>query len=177
MVRALVMRVRCDLCSRSATHVDVSIGIGLRRRRSLDLCDADYERLIRPVVDALEQHGYDPSRPTKPKTRQQRHRAIGPYLCKAGCIAGPLKNRTTLQQHLIGLHDGMTLAEYVEQYGELVPLTTEELADLDVEVSCPEGCGQVYSTARGNRYPQIAMQSHMWGHHGVKWKQEVNGLG
>jgi hypothetical protein len=63
----------------------------------------------------------------------------------------------------------MTLDEYQERYGELVPLTAEEKAQLVVEVRCEvDGCDQVYSTALGNRYPQSALTSHMWGRHGIK---------
>jgi hypothetical protein len=172
MGRSLAVHFRCDLCARTATHVEVAIKIGAHRRRVLDLCPMHYDELIAPVLGALERHGYDPSRPTKPKTRQSHHRQQGPYLCKAGCVAAPLKNSTTLAQHLIRLHQ-LTMAEYVEKYGELVALTTDELAELVVEVRCPEGCGQIYSTERGNRYPQIAMVSHMWGHHGKKWSPAV----
>lgn len=166
------LRTVCDLCREPAVHLQVPVAIGLKKRREvkgrLDLCARCYKELLQPVIDVLKQHGQQkpPARPQRGRKRQ-----LGPYLCRAGCASAPLKSQTTLTQHLLNIHDGMTMEEYVEQHGEPVPLTPEEVAELVVEARCPEqGCDTVYSTARGHRWPQAALISHMWGHHGIKWK-------
>ncbi len=166
------LRTVCDLCREPAAHAQVPVSVGLKKHReasgTLDLCARCHKELLQPVVDALNAHG----RRRAPSRYRQRgwKRTSGPYLCQAGCNAAPLKTGTTLEQHLLRVHDGLTLEEYTERHGELVPLTEEELAELVVEVPCPQGCGQVYSTALGHRWPQSAMIHHMWGHHGIKWR-------
>lgn len=81
-----------------------------------------------------------------------------------GCLSAPLRNAVTLTAHLKLKHQ-MTREEYVEAYGELVPMTEEEQAE-PVEVHCEvEGCDTVYSTATGHRWPHMAMVSHMRGRH------------
>lgn len=170
MVRQLEIRVRCDLCSRTATRTDVRVGIGgfggNVKPGTFDLCEEHFQHYVQPALDLLAARKF--------RGRRQRDRnpgrKVGPFLCLAGCFAAPLKHRSTLTVHLRRVH-GMELDEYIERYGELKPLTPGELVALDVEVKCEQpGCGQAYSLSRGNRYPQQAMISHMWGHHGIKWR-------
>ena len=181
MPREYTIRSWCDLCAGvgercEATHVDVPITIANARPATLDLCELHYKELLLPVLDALAEYGADPpsTRPQpsafRPRNRNPG-RAAGPFKCLVeGCIATPLKHRGTLWQHLRGVHE-TTLDAYEEKYGELVPLTREEQAEVVIEVSCEvAGCNQAYSTALGNRWPQQAMISHMWGHHSIKWK-------
>ena len=168
MARSLEIRVRCDLCQREATRTDVLVAIKRMPRRSLDLCELHYTELIEPLVKVLRKHGADvKTGETPPNHRQNGKRAIGPFLCQE-CTSAPLKHAGTLEVHLRRLHK-MTLAEYTEKHG-LTPLTREELAALEIEVRCDQpGCYKVYSLSRGNRWPQMAMVSHMWGHHAIKW--------
>lgn len=166
MAREYVLKASCDLCGRGAGHEGVRIEIGHRVPRTMDLCDRHYREIIQPVLDAMI-HGVA----KKPRKERQRgtKRTVGPYQCKL-CVAAPLKNATTLEVHLRRLHDVASLEEYVERFGQLVPLTPEEAAE-PVDVECEiEGCGQVYSTALGNRWPQMAMVSHMRGRHGISWR-------
>lgn len=176
MARELEVRVWCDLCLAQgwepgyATHIGLAVSIGGVPARELDLCQRHHAELVRPLLRVLDRHGHDPERPAVTRTgrpRRDKHRADGPYRCQvAGCLAAPLKHRDTFWQHLKGLH-GMTLDEYVELHGELVPMTDAELAELVVEAVCPL-CGRSYSTERGNRWPRQALASHTWGHHAVK---------
>lgn len=139
----------------------------------VDLCQTCEKMRLAPLVEFASTWGEVPTRrlPVGERTwRPKPGRRRGPFRCLAGCAATPLKNSDTLRQHLALVHDGLTLDEYVDRYGELVPLTPEEQAEV-IEVRCEvEGCDRVYSTALGNRWPQQAMVSHLWGTHGIKWK-------
>lgn len=172
MVRQLEVRSRCDLCTNGATRTDVLVRIYRAKPKTLDLCEFHFAQLVEPLLKVVKKYGVDAKTyEATPNHRQNGKRKIGPLLCKAGCVAAPLKHAGTLEIHLRKLHDGMTLEEYVERFGELQPLTPEQLAELDVEIVCDQtGCNKRYSLSRGNRYPQQAMVSHMWGHHGIKWR-------
>jgi hypothetical protein len=135
----------------------------------LDLCEVHFKELLQPVLDVLADHGSEVDTGEKtPTYRQNWKRKTGPVLCQAGCTSAPHKSVATLEVHVRRLHD-LSWEEYVDRYGPPVPLTDSELGHLVVEVRCPEGCGQVYSTALGHRFPQQAMVSHMRGHHGLRW--------
>lgn len=176
MVREHITRLRCDVCSDQATHEKVTITIGgAVRGRTLDLCDRDYRELIQPLLNALA--SVRPYSSSGNRSRQWAGRSIGPFLCRAGCVSGLLKNLTTLDAHLKGIH-GMTRAEYIELYGEPVPLTPEEQEALVVEVACQvKGCGKIYSTALGHRWPQQALRGHMWGVHAIRWRPTDPAIG
>lgn len=153
-----------------AQHRNVSISINGARPLSLDLCERHHRELIRPVLEALAAHGVDETQPMPRRRDSNRHRRrSGPFKCLVpGCNATPLKHTGTLWQHLRGVHE-ITLDEYREQYGDPVPLSADEQAELVVEARCPvDGCSTVYSTELGNRWPQQALVSHLWGHHGIK---------
>lgn len=168
MARELVIRTRCDLCTATATRVGIRVAVGRVRGRTLDLCEVHFTNLLQPVLDALEKHGTEVKTGEKvPTHRQSWKRVTGPVQCRAGCMSAPHKTVATLENHLRRLH-GLTLDEYTERFGSdaLSPIDLEEVV---TEVHCPEGCGKVYSTALGNRYPQQAMVSHMRGHHGLRW--------
>jgi hypothetical protein len=178
LAREAVLLVRCDVCrdrdgrQESAQHEGVIVRIsGQRADRTLDLCDRHYQELLQFFAHGRVFRADRPRTARQPRRGRDRNpgRQVGPFRCLVdGCVASPLKHRGTLWQHLRAQH-GMTLDEYQERYGELVPLTAEEKAQLVVEVRCEvDGCDQVYSTALGNRYPQSALTSHMWGRHGIK---------
>lgn len=179
MARQRVVRVWCDVCRGSgqrtaATHKGVAVTVGTAPLRLLDLCERHRVELLQPVVSALAKYGTLPEGQPRPRRRRDSNKGrTGPFLCKvAGCKAAPLKHTGTLWQHLRGVH-GMGVNVYRQQYGDPVPLTPEEQASLVVEVPCPvTGCGTVYSTALGHRYPQGALASHLRGHHGLKRTKE-----
>lgn len=174
MAEQLSIHLWCDLCleegrKEPAEYRKFPITLGHGPPLGIDLCELHHKQLLQPVLEVLARHGIDLT--ARPKERQRGwRRNTGPYKCHAGCDAAPLKNATTFEVHLRKLH-GMTLDDYVSRYGDLVPLTAEEQAELVVEVECEvEGCGTAYSTARGNRWPQQAMISHMRGRHGLNWR-------
>lgn len=175
MVRQLEVRSRCDLCTNGATRTDVLVAIYRAKPKTLDLCEFHFAQLVEPLLKAVKKHGVNVRTGAKPPdVRHGWKRRVGPLLCQAGCVSAPLKYVLTLEVHLRKLHGGMTLEEYIERYGELQPLTPEEVAELEVEVVCDQpGCNQRYSLSRGNRYPQQAMVAHMRGHHGIKWSPGV----
>lgn len=160
------LRCTCDLCFAragryvEAVHARIAISID-GMSGVLDLCESHYDQLLRPVHDALADREQDDS--------TLRGKRSGPFLCQVdGCKAAPLKHTGTFWQHLRGVHQ-MTMDEFREKWGDPVPLSKEELANLVVEAGCEvEGCGQVYSTALGNRFPHQALISHMWGRHGIR---------
>lgn len=177
MARELRVRTWCDACleegaQEPAVHRGIKVSLDGAPPLLLDLCQRHHVELVRPLLVALERYGVDPDGTPEPSGRRDSNRArrrSGPFKCQVpGCTASPLKHTGSLWQHLKGLH-GLTMAEYRETYGEPVPMTEEELAELVVEVSC-DLCGQTYSTAKGHRFPRQALVSHMWGHHAVKYQ-------
>lgn len=181
MAREDVLQAWCDVCRDRdgqkvpATHEGVTVRVtGQRAARTLDLCQRHLQELLQFTAAGRVIRADRPrTGPRKPRDHQDshrnRHREAGPFRCLVdGCQSAPLKHRGTLWQHLRGQHM-MTMDQYKKLYGDPVPLTPEELAELVVEARCEvDGCDQVYSTALGHRFPQSALVSHMWGRHGVK---------
>lgn len=164
----------CDMCldvdkrvPATFHHVKVQISSPNRPWRmkapgDLDLCNMHYTTVIVPLAEALD-YAHDRGQRLRGRDRNPG-RNIGPFQCQVpGCLAAPLKHRGTLWQHLRKIHE-ITLDEYLERYGELVPLTQEQLDALVVEARCEE-CGKTYSTATGTRWPRQALVSHMRGRH------------
>jgi hypothetical protein len=169
---ATVVRHWCDLCladgrNVEAVHRQVPVSVA-DDVGALDLC-VEHRAMIEAVRRALTARAKPTRQPPKGRDTNRHRRGVGPYRCLVpDCLSTPLKHRGTLWQHVRGVHE-ITLDEYVERYGEPTPLTPEELAALVVEAHCPvEGCDTVYSTADGYRWPQMALVSHTWGHHGIK---------
>lgn len=167
------MHGKCDFCSALTAH-RVPVSIDRAAVRTLDLCQLHYDRLLRPVVDAVTQYGAIPEKVAKGEvvntnSRPYWLRKLGPFKCRwPGCVAPVLKNGEILERHLRNLHQS-TFMEYAKVYGSDVA-TPEELAE-PVTIECPvEGCDQVYSTQFGNRWPHHAMTSHMRGRHGLVWR-------
>lgn len=151
--------------------MSISIAIGERVPRALDLCTRCHRELLQPVLDALSAHGVSMQRFTRPERQRNWKRNVGPFLCRAGCGFPPHRSAATLEAHLNLIHDGMTFDEYVEQHGELVAMTTDEIAQLVVEARCSlDDCGKLYSTELGHRWPHQALRSHLLSRHGIKWK-------
>lgn len=157
----------CDLCfTRRARYVQADHqGVRLKVDGTtgvLDLCEEHYEQLLTPVLEAIADRKADDE-----VTHRQRHRRYGPIKCEVpGCDAAPLKHTGTFWQHLRGVHD-MTMEEYREAHGDPEPTPVEELPD--VEARCKvKGCGKVYSTALGHRWPRNALISHLRGRHGLQ---------
>lgn len=164
MARAEVVTVWCDQCRKvdlRAPGEIVNIVVGGELVAELDLCERHRAEVLRAIKRAL------PGRRRPPSAVRRDRR--GPFQCKIpGCTAVPLKQDKTLTQHVASFH-GLTLAEYKEEYGPLVPMTKAELAALVNEVRCDEdGCDQVYSTATGTRFPRAALVSHMRGTHAIR---------
>lgn len=169
MSTATRTRAWCDVCLAQgekveAQHVRLPVSINRSRSQVVELCDEHYELLLQPLLQVLMK----PEAPTS-RTRGRRYdRRTGPFLCQVRDCGAILKHTGTLWQHLQGRHE-LTIAEYREKYGDPVPLTPEEVAGTVVEAKCRvKGCGQVYSTELGHRFPQSALASHMWGRHGIK---------
>lgn len=162
----------CDPCraqgtTREATRVGVRVHIGDAQPLLLDLCPGHYLRMIEPILATLAVYGY-PEEPAKPRRDHRVDRTTGPFMCKiGGCQQVPLKHYASFYQHLKRWHD-MTITDYREKYGELVPMTPEEVAAFSLTVECELKCGESWSTTEGHRWPVRAMESHMWGVHGVK---------
>lgn len=126
--------LRCDICSGEATHLGFRLtsgeqrsdGSGFRPRvpREIDLCDEDYDRLVQPLLDAMQEYGINVNKPAKERQRGWK-RAVGPYQCQVpGCRASkPLRTGETLAVHLRKQHQ-LTLDEYMEQYGPLEKLAS-----------------------------------------------------
>lgn len=170
LARELDVRHRCDACGALAIHVEVPVRAGAARQATLDLCDECYATLIQPLLDTLAKaRPYATATPARP-SRQWAGRTVGPFRC-ALCEVPPLKNLSTFSTHIKSLH-GMSRLEYTVKYGDPVPLTAEEVAELEaVEYTCEvPGCGKTYSTALGNRWPHQALRSHMWGVHAIRWQ-------
>lgn len=164
MARELRVTVWCDQCRKVRRQVPgrtVEVSIGGVVVGELDLCDKHVASVTLAIKRAL---------PRRPPRRRDKRDKKGPFLCQVtGCKnAVPLKHEKSLWQHLRLFHE-LTLAEYREQYGELTPMTAEELAAAVLEVRCDEaGCDQAYSTATGTRWPRAALVSHLRGRHGLK---------
>jgi hypothetical protein len=182
MVRQLSFYVWCDLCPaedrREAVRINVPISIGTVQPRTLDLCELHFKELLQPVLDALYEHGEktaerilspNGSGRRRNSNRTGKWREVGPFRCQVdGCVAAPLKHRASFRVHIERLHH-MRFQEYVDQFGEPVPLDPEEALGV-VEIRCEIGdCDQSYSTAT-TRWPQMAMVSHMRGRHGLDWR-------
>lgn len=159
----------CDVCFIrggryvESVHVDVKVKINQERGR-LDLCQPHYEQLLMPVIEALRDRKEDDL-----NTHRNHSRKIGPFRCQIpDCPTPMLKHANSFEQHVQRVHQ-ITLREYLDAHGELVPLTPEQVAQIVVEVRCEvPGCGQVYSTELGNRWPLGALNSHLRGRHGLK---------
>lgn len=158
-----IVHYLCDICLArgeevGAPYMKVKVRLNGSPERVLDLCAQDYQVLAQaPTPETLE-----------PKKRRRVDRRTGPFQCQVRGCGAVLKHTGTMWQHVKGKHD-LTLAEYREKYGDPVALTPEELAEAVVEAKCKvKGCGQVYSTELGHRYPQSALVSHMWGRHAIK---------
>lgn len=161
--------VLCDPCrplgkNTPADYPGYTVTIGSGDPRTIDLCAAHWLSLARGLEHALELYARGAEETPKKGQRLGWKRRFGPVMCEAGCGSAPLKTAYTFEQHLRRVHDGMTLDEYTVEHGELVALTDEQMAGLVIETQCDE-CGQTYSTAWGNRYPQLAMVTHMRGAH------------
>jgi hypothetical protein len=138
--------------------------------------DCSYARTIKRWLDdapplsaaTLQKVARILSTATPPATpKRGTGRTPGPFKCLVpGCIAAPLKHRDGLGAHLHLFHD-LSLADYVEQYGELEPVEEEV-----VVVACPvEWCATEYSTPN-TRWPRQALVSHMRGVHAVRLKRD-----
>lgn len=164
MAREVQTLLWCDICHEQyqlqipAMAAPVSIGDTLLR--DLDLCAKHREQVARAVRKVL---------PKKYARKRDVAERPGPFRCQVeGCSAHPLRHRRTLWQHVKLFHQ-MTMAEYREEYGDLVPMTRQEVAELSVVARCDEDeCEQEYSTATGTRWPRQALVSHMRGRHGLK---------
>lgn len=176
MAKELV--VLCDMCGGSAGYANVPIRIGAVKPQTLDLCDGDFDRLLAPVLDALDAFGASTEHVVpeqvvvapKPEPKRSRdrnaHRQQGPFECLVeGCVWPTLKHAGTLQQHVTNSH-GVAYKDYLAQYGDPTPLTPEQAAAIVITSTCPR-CAKVYSTATGTKWPQVAMHAHYRGHHGV----------
>lgn len=120
---------KCDPCASrgedsTATHV-VPVTIGTGKTQLLDLCDADYHRLLEPVVNALQEFGYT-DEPVKPK-RKVSSAAVsaptessvlpydGPFQC--GLCPQQSKHRRSFSNHVRQVHN-MTLVAYRSEHGD-----------------------------------------------------------
>lgn len=136
MVKEIVWK--CDPCTSrgedsTATHV-VPVTVGTGKSQNLDLCDADYTRLLQPVVNALLEFGYS-DEPAKPKRKSPTPRVAadddapadektvppydrdGPFQCGL-CTQQP-KHRKSFSNHVRSVHK-MTLTSYRSEYGDPV---------------------------------------------------------
>lgn len=165
-----VERVLCDVCLGSGGREEAVHHWPEGAPVVLDLCDRHYKEYVEPVVDLLGRYGWSPAEEPPPPKKRRNYRS-GPFLCKVeGCLAAPLKHSGTMWQHLVKKH-GINMHTYRDLYGDPVPLTPEEQASLVIEARCPvEGCSAAYSTELGNRFPEQALMSHMWGHHAIKYE-------
>lgn len=165
------VKLLCDPCrsqgtDREATRVGVRVQIGVAEPLLLDLCPGHYRRIIEPIMQTLAIYGYKDGRAEKRDHRNDR--TTGPFRCKVeGCDQVPVKHMGSLYAHLRIWHQ-MSIFEYREQHGETVPMTPEEVSSFRMTVECELQCGESYSTTEGHRWPRRAMESHMWGVHGVK---------
>lgn len=168
MARELIFRALCDLCGNPADHLEVRVKINERNTRYLDMCDLCHEDLIAPLLKALDMPIYRKHNPLAGPNRN-RHREHGPFLCKVpGCQSTPLKHSGTLWSHLKIYHQ-MTMLEYKNQYGPLVPMDPQEIEEFSLTVVCGiNGCTQSYSTETGTRWPIRALDNHQVAKHGTK---------
>jgi hypothetical protein len=148
-------------------YVDVPIKIS-KESGKLDLCDPHYDQLLVPVLEAVADRKED-----NLNIHRTHRRKDGPFLCPIpGCPNPVLKHIDSFKVHVSGETKGvhqMPWDEYLATYGEPRPATREELAQVSVEITCPiDGCGKVYSTENGNRWPLGALNSHLRGRHGLK---------
>lgn len=167
--RALVATVRAAMAESEYTVADLAFLTGMDQKRlGLVLSGTTVGTLDRwqRILDVLHIESVDWSAPPAIEPRQPRSRP-GPYRCLVdGCQGTPLKHRSTLWQHLTLVHS-MSMEDYIEQYGQPVPMTPEEVAALVIEIRC-DLCPKVYSTQLGHRWPRSAWIAHMWATHGVK---------
>lgn len=155
----------CDVCRVKGAKIPgapANVAIGDLVLLEVDLCEKHQRALARAVRKVLPK-----LRDRRGRDRHRNDRSQGPFRCQVrGCDVHPLKHRSSFTQHLRIYHE-LTLAQYVMEYGELVPMTTEEQRTLVVTASCDE-CDQEYSTATGTRWPHQALVSHMRGRHALK---------
>lgn len=124
---------KCDPCTSrgedsTATHV-VPVTIGTGKERLLDLCDADYARLLQPVVEALKEFGYTDDVPAKPKRKTSAavpagsmetrtlspYDEVGPYQCGL-CPTQP-KHGRSFSNHVRQVHN-ITMTAYRSEHGD-----------------------------------------------------------
>lgn len=123
---------KCDPCTSrgedsTATHV-VPVTIGTGKTQLLDLCDADYARLLEPVVNALQEFGYTDDVPAKPKRKvasaavpagSMETRVVPPYDGPFQCGLCPTQpvHRRSFSNHVRQVHN-MTLTAYRSEHGD-----------------------------------------------------------
>lgn len=121
---------KCDPCTSrgedsTATHV-VPVTIGTGKTQLLDLCDADYARLLEPVVEALQEFGYTDDVPAKPKRKTVSAAVSAPTESSALPYDGPFqcglcpqqpKHRRSFSNHVRQVHN-MTLVAYRSEHGD-----------------------------------------------------------
>lgn len=182
MAKEIIVSVWCDPCAKDGVRepgqTTPPLTIGNAKPRTLDLCERHRKELLDALVSALDEDGADlggAAAKTGKGAAESVSRlpygsanAPGPFDCLVPDCGGRhtvkkggrgYPSPKALQNHLAYQH-GVTMADYIEQYGVPVSLTTgEPLArgtDPDTKLACEE-CGKVF-------HGQHALSGHMGVH-------------
>lgn len=201
MVKQIITRVWCDLCfaeDESETPGEDSGPLllpGMKKPKSLDLCDRHNKQYIEPLAQLLADHGKATdevevvkagARKGSSSPRKEGHAGTGPYFCKVpGCTGYQnkqgYKTVHNLTHHARSIH-GLSVAEYREQYGiegnaptregDNDMLFVPERSDIQVFACDAPGCDVTYDSATNGR-PAQALGVHKALKHGIKGERRA----